>query len=81
MRARLINNTEYPLTQDEVKLVKNGDLVRLSNGRDMFWSQVADVKTRGYFDGIVSSRRLSKSYQFGDVIRFHRRHIQGFSLA
>ena len=81
MRARLINNTEYPLTQDEVKQVKNGDLVRLSNGRDMFWSQVADVKTRGYFDGVVSSRLPEKetSYNFGDLIKFHARHIYNIS--
>lgn len=60
---------------------KEGDLVQLYNGTDSVWTCIVDVKTRGYFDGIVSSRRLSKSYQFGDVIRFHRRHIQGFSLA
>ena len=81
MRARLINNTESPFTQDEIKLVKNGDLVRLSNGREMFWSQVADVKTRGYFDGVVSSRLPEKetSYNFGDLIKFHARHIYNIS--
>ena len=60
---------------------KEGDLIQLYNGKDSVWTYIVDVKTRGYFDGIVSSRRLSKSYQFGDLIRFHRRHIQGFSLA
>jgi hypothetical protein len=59
---------------------KEGDLVQLYNGSDSVWACIVDVKTRGYFDGIVSSRRLSKRYQFGDVIRFHRRHIQGFLL-
>ncbi len=60
---------------------KEGDLVQLYNGKDSVWTCIVDVKTRGYFDGIVSSRRLSKRYQFGDIIRFHRRHIQGFSLS
>ena len=59
---------------------KEGDLVQLYNGKDSVWTCIVDVKTRGYFDGIVSSRRLSKGYQFGDVIRFHRRHIQGYLL-
>ena len=81
MRARLMNNTEHPLTQDETKLIRSGDLVQLHNGKNTLWSQVADVKTRGYFDGIVSSRCFSTAYTFGDLIRFHRRHIQGFSIA
>ena len=60
---------------------KDGDLVQLYNGSDSVWVRIVDVKTRGYFDGIVSScRLLIKSYKFGDLIRFHRRHIQGFSL-
>jgi hypothetical protein len=60
---------------------KEGDLVQLYNGSDSVWVRIIDVKTRGYFDGIVSScRLLTKSYTFGDLIRFHRRHIQGFSL-
>ena len=80
LKPRLIN-ADIPLTQEESNSIKEGDLVQIYNGRTTIWTQVADVKTRGYFDGIVSSRRLSKSYQFGDVIRFHRRHIQGFSLA
>jgi hypothetical protein len=59
---------------------KEGDLVQLYNGSDSVWTRIVDVKTRGYFDGVVSSRLLTKSYTFGDLIRFHRRHIQGFSL-
>jgi hypothetical protein len=60
---------------------KEGDLVQLYNGSDSVWACIVDVKTRGYFDGIVSTRHLlTKSYTFGDLIRFHRRHIQGFSL-
>jgi hypothetical protein len=57
---------------------KEGDLIQLYNGKDSVWTYIVDVKTRGYFDGIVSSRCLSTTYTFGDVIRFHRRHIQGF---
>jgi hypothetical protein len=60
---------------------KDGDLVQLYNGSESVWLRIVDVKTRGYFDGFVSSRRLlTKSYKFGDLIRFHKRHIQGFSL-
>jgi hypothetical protein len=58
---------------------KEGDLIQLYNGKDSVWTYIVDVKTRGYFDGIVSSRCFSTSYTFGDLIRFHRRHIQGFS--
>ncbi len=60
---------------------KEGDLVQLYNGSDSVWTRIVDVKTRGYFDGVVSSRLLKTSYTFGDLIRFHRRHIQGFSLS
>ena len=58
---------------------REGDLIQLYNGYCSVWSRIVDVKTRGYFDGIVSSRPSKTSYKFGDLIRFHRRHIQGFS--
>jgi len=57
---------------------KEGDLVQLYNGKDSIWTCIVEVKTRGYFDGIVSSRCLSKSYKFGDLIKIHSRHIQGY---
>jgi hypothetical protein len=76
-----MNNIEHPLTQDETKLIRSGDLVQLHNGKNTLWSQVADVKTRGYFDGVVSSRLPPKenAYNFGDLIRFHSRHIYNIS--
>ena len=74
IRPRLIN-AETPLTHEETNSIKEGDLVQIYNGRTTIWTQVADVKTRGYFDGLVSSRLNEKSYNFGDLIRFHSRHI------
>lgn len=59
---------------------KEGDLVQLYNGKETVWSRILDVKARDYFDGIVSSRLLHEGYAFGDVIRFHRRYIQGYSI-
>jgi hypothetical protein len=73
-KPRLIT-ADNPLTQDETKLIKQGDLVEIYNGKTTIWTQIADVKTRGYFDGIVSSRLSEKTYNFGDLIRFHSRHI------
>ena len=73
-KPRLISS-DTPLTQDELLSIKEGDLVKLCNGTDNIWSQIVDVKTRGYFDGLVSSRLNEKSYNFGDLIRFHSRHI------
>lgn len=73
-KPRLISS-DNPLTQHELLSIKEGDLVKLCNGTDNIWSQIVDVKTRGYFDGIVSSRLNEKSYNFGDLIRFHKRHI------
>ena len=57
--------------------VKEGDVVQVYNGKNTIWTCIVDVKTRGYFDGVVSSRLPLKenSYAFGDMIRFHRRHI------
>jgi hypothetical protein len=60
---------------------KEGDLVQLYNGKETVWSRILDVKARDYFDGIVSSRPLlTEGYVFGDVIRFHRRYIQGYAI-
>ncbi len=78
LKPRLIN-ADIPLTQGESSLIKEGDLVQIYNGRTIIWTQVADVKTRGYFDGLVSSRLNEKSYNFGDLIRFHSRHIYSIS--
>ena len=72
-KPRLISS-DTPLTHDELLSIKEGDLVKLCNGTDNIWSQIVDVKTRGYFDGIVSSRLNEKSYNFGDLIRFHKKH-------
>lgn len=60
---------------------KEGDLVQLYNGKETVWVRIMDVKPRHYFDGIVSSRPFGEAYTFGDVIRFHRRHVQGYALA
>jgi hypothetical protein len=59
---------------------KEGDLVQLYNGKETVWARIMDVKPRHYFDSIVASRPLGQAYAFGDIIRFHRRHIQGYSL-
>jgi hypothetical protein len=74
-KPRLIN-ADPPLTQTESNLIKEGDLVQINNGKTTIWTQVADVKTRGYFDGLVSSRLAESTYNFGDLVRFHSRHIQ-----
>lgn len=74
LKPRLIN-ADTPLTQEETNSIKEGDLVQIYNGRTTIWTQIADRKTRGYFDGLVSSRLNEKSYNFGDLIRFHSRHI------
>lgn len=56
--------------------VTTGDLVAVNNGFEKIWVQIADVKTRDYYDGVVSSRLHEiRQYTFGDLIRFHRRHI------
>lgn len=58
--------------------VLEGDYVKLDNGVCTFWCVIADVKSRGYFDGIVTSHLLEGrrfSYEFGGLIRFHERHI------
>jgi hypothetical protein len=73
-KPRLIN-ADPPLTQTESNSIKEGDLVQIYNGKTTIWTQVADVKTRGYFDGLVSSRLDESTYNFGDLIRFHSRHI------
>jgi hypothetical protein len=78
IRPRLVN-AEIPLTQEESSLIKEGDLVQVYNGKTKVWTQIADVKTRGYFDGLVSSRLNETSYNFGDLIRFHSRHIYRIS--
>ena len=60
---------------------KEGDLVQLYNGKETVWARIMDVKARHYFDGIVASRLLfTDGYEFGDIIRFHRRHVQGYSI-
>jgi hypothetical protein len=60
---------------------KEGDLVQLYNGKESVWSRIVDVKPRHYFDGIITSRIFyTGAYRFGDVIRFHRRHIQGYFI-
>lgn len=73
---RFINSEE--ITNKEFK---EGDLVQLYNGTDSVWTCIVDVKTRGYFDGVVSSRLPVKetAYNFGDLIRFHGRHIYNIS--
>jgi hypothetical protein len=78
IRPRLIN-AEYPLTQIEARLIHEGDLVEIFNGRTKIWVQIANVKTRGYFDGFVSSRLNEKTYNFGDLVHFHSRHIYSIS--
>ena len=60
--------------------VLEGDFVELDNGCFTFWCLVANVKSRGYYDGIVSSHlpaecRRRFTYTLGEVIQFHRRHI------
>ncbi len=79
-KPRLIN-ADPPLTQTESNLIKEGDLVQIYNGKTTIWTQVADVKTRGYFDGLVSSRLNESTYNFGDLIRFHSRHICRVALS
>lgn len=65
---------EIPL--DSPFAIQRGDYVLLDNGYDMFWTQIADVKSKGYYDGIVFTRLRGKfSYSFGDLIRFHQRHV------
>jgi hypothetical protein len=71
-----------PRLLDAETLVERGcvgvnDFVAVDNGFEKLWVQVVDVKTRDYFDGVVSSRPGGfRAYGFGDLIRFHRRHIQ-----
>lgn len=60
--------------------VLEGDFVELDNGFFTFWCLVANVKSRGYYDGIVSSHFPANcqkrfSYSLGELIQFHRRHI------
>ncbi len=75
-----------PRLLDAEELVARGsvgvnDFVAVDNGFEKIWVQIVDVKTRDYFDGVVSSRLSGfRQYAFGDLIRFHRRHIQDIRL-
>ncbi len=77
VRPRLVD-AEEPVQKGCVNV---GDLVAVDNGLEKLWVQIVDVKTRDYYDGFVSSRlREFRSYAFGDLIRFHRRHIQDIKV-
>ena len=63
------------LPNEYVKQIRCGDHLLLHNGQASFWAEVVDVKNRGYFDTIISSRLEFGQYSFGDLIRCHQRHI------
>jgi len=74
-------NQEYPDTfdvpnDDMIRNLDMGDMVKVSNGRERFWIEIAEKKTRGYFDGVVMNRLIfNKYYTLGSLVRFHTRHI------
>jgi hypothetical protein len=63
------------LPNEIVKQVRCGDYLLLHNGVNQFWVQVADVKERGYFDTICTSKIQTTTYKFGDLLRCHKRHV------
>lgn len=63
------------LPDELLRKVHCGDYLLLHNGMGPFWVQVADVKERGYFDTILTSKIQTSTYKFGDVLRCHRRHV------
>ena len=81
MKSPRLVNADIPLTQYEAGLLQEGDFVELYNTKGNLWSKILETKTRGYFDGIVSSRKAGPSDgssgepSFGDLISFHSRHI------
>ena len=67
--------SEQSLPNDVVKQIRCGDYLLLHNSVRDFWVQVADVKDRGYFDTICTSKIQTSTYGFGDILRCHRRHV------
>jgi hypothetical protein len=63
------------LPNELVKQIRCGDYLLLHNAMGGFWVQVADVKERGYFDTICTSKIQTSTYGFGDLLRCHKRHI------
>ncbi len=74
IRPRLLINAES-LPDEVVKQIHCGDYILVHNSMGGFWTQVADVKERGYFDTICTSKITTPTYTFGDLLRIHRRHI------
>ena len=65
-----------PPTDEELIKVERGDFVKVCNGVERFWVQILEKKERGYFEGIVMNKLISKNlYTLGTVIQFHSRHV------
>lgn len=61
---------------NHLKLIQPGKYVKVSNGKERFWIEVIEKKTRGYYTGIIMNKLLFyTSYTLGDLVQFHRRHV------
>lgn len=79
VRPRLLD-AAVPLNREQKSQIRVGDLVEVitTSGHARLWIQVTDIMTRDYFDGIIRTRPPAGCplpHTFGDMIRFHRRHI------
>lgn len=63
------------LPNETIKQIRCGDYLLLHNSNGSFWVQVADIKERGYFDTIYTSKIQNSRYTFGDLLRCHKRHV------
>jgi hypothetical protein len=67
-------------SEEELAALHAGNTIKVSNGRERFWIEIVEKRTRGYFIGIVMNKLLFyTNYTLGDLVQFHKRHI--YSIA
>jgi hypothetical protein len=69
------------LEEETLNMLQVGYCLLLHSARGEFWAKIVDIHSRGYYDAMVFSRDLSgQQISFGDLIRIHKRHIQGIGI-
>lgn len=69
------STTFYAPNKSELDSIEEGSIVKVCNGFERFWTKVLVIKNDNIIAVIDNILVDAKEYDFGDTIKFEKRHI------
>ncbi len=67
--------TFYAPTEEQINEIRIGNIVKICNTRERFWVRIIEIDGEYLYGDIRDILMIDRGYDFGDTVRFERKHI------